>query len=162
MEVLMVLVLVPLVSGRMFCDRSKVPVELGEWKREYARMDTATIENPPVSVKEGQIYIYENYFPNRTIKYIHVDNLAIRSCGASATIKAGGVNTPGVLIVLHSGPYQEIRTVIDIWGTRALDPTRARPNFTPNELKNLKSTYLYKGNRAVNHNIHNETYGQGG
>ena len=150
--------LLPLALARMFCDRSKVPLELGEWRREYARMDTATIENPPVSVKEGQIYIYENYFPNRTIKYIHVDNLAIRSCGASATIKAGGLNTPGVLIVLHSGPFQEIRTVIDIWGSRDQEPTRARPNFTPVELKNLKTSFLYNGHRAVNHNIHNNTY----
>lgn len=122
-----------------------MPLEMGEWKRDLYRMDTATIENQPVTMKEGQVYVYENYFPNRTIKYLHVDNLARKTCGASASIKSGGIGTSSVLIILHSDPYHEIRSVIDIWGTRELNEMKINlPQMSGQELKNMKSLYLYR------------------
>ncbi|KAI5640938.1 transcription activator MBF2 domain-containing protein [Phthorimaea operculella] len=168
MDALVLMVLVgasaraPAALGtRAFCDRNKLPLEQGEWSREYAHLDVATIENPPVSVLEGQIYVYENFFPNSTIKYMHVDNLAIKTCGASAYIKAGGIDTSGVMVVLHSEPHQEIRTVIDIWGTRAPPaprPPRAPPLVSPEDreqMKKLRSKYL--GTSRVNHNKYNDS-----
>ncbi|KAJ2954126.1 hypothetical protein O0L34_g2348 [Tuta absoluta] len=161
--VLLLSALAAAVRGtRLFCDRDQLPLEEGEWSRDYAHLDTATIENPPVTVLEGQIYVYENFFPNRTIKYMHVDNLAIKSCGASAAIKAGGIGTSGVMVVLHAGPHQEIRSVIDIWGTRLTPrrPQHRRAMLVPPEdleqMKKLRSKYLAVS-RTVNHNKYNDT-----
>lgn len=147
------LLLITYAEARSFCEKTKVPLEIGEWQYNLYHMDTATIENRPVSVTEGQVYVYENTFPNRTIKYIHVDNLAIRTCGANAVIKNGGINESSVLIVLHADTNQEIRSVIDIWGTKAVKNGRPKKLITSKEdLKALKSWYLFKELRAVNHN----------
>ncbi|XP_028033318.1 uncharacterized protein LOC114245366 [Bombyx mandarina] len=139
------------VDARIFCEKNKMPLEVGEWHKDYKQMDSAIVENSPVTINEGQLYVYENYFPGHTIKYIHVDNLAIRSCGASASIKNGGVGTSSVLIVLHADSNQEIRSVIDIWGVKNYEKTTRRA-LNPESLKNMKSLYLFKELRAVNHN----------
>lgn len=145
-------------EARMICDRDKdnTPLESGVWRHDMHHMDTAVIENPPVTVSEGQLYVYENDFPNRTIQYLHVDNVAMKTCGARASLKSGGVGTSSVLIVLHAGPYNEIRSVIDIWGTKSppLPSKSSRPKEIPESMKNLKSLYLFSNMRAVNHNYH--------
>lgn len=143
-------------DARMICD--KTPLESGEWRFDMHHIDTAVIENPPVNVLEGQLYVYENDFPNRTIQYLHVDNLAMKTCGARATLKSGGLGTSTVLIILHADQFNEIRSVIDIWGTKTLPPPpkSVRPRVIPKP-KNMKSLYLYSNMRAVNHNYHNES-----
>ncbi|CAG4942739.1 unnamed protein product [Colias eurytheme] len=114
-------------------------------------MDSAVVENRPVTINEGQVYVYENYFPGYIINYIHVDNVAMKSCGASASIKKGGIGTSSVLIILHAETNEEIRSVIDIWGTKHFEQTtRTLPK--DENTKNLKSLYLFKELRAVNHN----------
>ncbi|XP_022833183.1 uncharacterized protein LOC111361083 [Spodoptera litura] len=138
----------------MICKKTKAPLELGEWRYDLKHMDSAVVENPPVSINEGQMYVYENYFPNYTIKYIHVDNLAIRSCGASAAMRTGGIGSSYVLIVLHAHINEEIRSVVDIWGERKKVITEELPRtpLKPDEMTSLKSLYLFKHLRAVNHN----------
>lgn len=159
MDLLPLILLAVTAEARMFCEKTKAPLELGEWKYDLKHMDSAVVENMPVSISEGQVYVYENYFPDYVIKYIHVDNLAIRSCGASAAIRSGGVDTSSVLIVLHADINQEIRSVVDIWGERksadavtATDKTAKMRNIRPADAKNIKSLYLFKELRAVNHN----------
>lgn len=137
------------VQARMLCE---APLEEGVWRHDMHHMDTAVIQNPPVAVSEGQLYVYENYFPNRTIKYLYVDNLAMKTCGARASLKSGGLGTSSVLIVLHAGPYNEIRSVIDIWGTKSPQLKVSRPRSTPKAMKILKSIYLYKNMKAVRRN----------
>ncbi|CAH4038636.1 unnamed protein product [Pieris brassicae] len=126
-----------------------MPLEIGEWHQSLNHMDSAVVENRPVTINEGQLYVYENYFPGYTINYIHVDNVAIKSCGASATIKKGGVGSSTVLIILHAGTNEEIRSVIDIWGTKHREVTT---KSLLQGMNNLKSLYLFKDFRAVNHN----------
>lgn len=157
--VLIVFLAMLYAEARMICDRmDNVPVERGVWRHDMHHMDTAVIENPPVTVSEGQLYVYENDFPNRTIQYLHVDNLAMKTCGARASLKSGGLGTSSVLIVLHADPYNEIRSVIDIWGTKTLPPPKSfRVKEIPKAMKNLKSLYLFSNMRAVNHNYHNES-----
>ncbi|CAH0577788.1 unnamed protein product [Chrysodeixis includens] len=160
MDLLPLILLAVAAEARMFCEKTKAPLELGVWKYDLKHMDSAVVENMPVSISEGQVYVYENYFPDYIIKYIHVDNLAIRSCGASAAIRSGGVDTSSVLIVLHADINQEIRSVVDIWGERrgATSAAKAPAGKAPNQRtirpadKNIKSLYLFKTLRAVNHN----------
>ncbi|CAK1554662.1 unnamed protein product [Leptosia nina] len=137
------------VGARLFCGKAKMPLEIGDWHQGLSHMDSAVVENRPVTINEGQVYVYENYFPGHTINYIHVDNVAIKTCGASASIKKGGIGTSSVLIILHAGTHEEIRSVIDIWGTKHRAVTTAPPLH---DLKKLKSFYLFKELRAVNHN----------
>lgn len=137
----------------MFCGSTKVPLEIGVFKHGYAHMDSTVVENKPVTISEGQFYVYENDFPNHIIKYIHVDNLAMKTCGAKAMLKSGGVGTSTVLIILHAATNQEIRTVVDIWGVKISDPVRiTKPPLPKDKLKNMKSLYLFKDFRTVNHN----------
>lgn len=148
---LLLCVLATHVHTREFCEKSKIPLEMGVWKHFFKHMDSAVVENKPVSMTEGQVYVYENYFPGHTIKYIHVDNLAVKTCGASATIKSGGVGTSTLLIILHADTNQEIRSVIDIWGVENPGQTTVRP-VKAADLKNMKSMYLFKDFRSVSHN----------
>lgn len=153
MDLLLVILLAVTTDARMFCEKTKAPLELGQWRYDLKHMDSAVVENPPVSISEGQVYVYENFFTNYTIKYIHVDNLAIRTCGASASIRSGGIGTSSVLIVLHAHINQEIRSVVDIWGEKKCANVKAtEPPLNPDEMKNIKSLYLFKDMRAVNHN----------
>lgn len=164
MDLLLIILLAINADARMFCEKTKAPLELGEWKYDLKQLDSAVVENPPMSINGGQTYVYENYFPKYTIKYIHVDNLAIRSCGASASIKSGGVDSSYVLIVLTARINQEIRSVIDIWGKAETNHTteQSANNFTairrsdPDDWKNIKSLYLFKNMRAVSHNKRNQ------
>uniref|UniRef100_A0A2A4JD78 Uncharacterized protein n=1 Tax=Heliothis virescens TaxID=7102 RepID=A0A2A4JD78_HELVI len=157
MDLLLIILFAITADARMFCEKTKAPLELGEWKYTLKHMDSAVVENPAVSISEGQVYVYENYFPGYTIRYIHVDNLAIKTCGASASIKAGGVGTSSVLIVLRAFINQEIRSVVDIWGEKiALNSTQtSQPHLNPDEVKNIKSFYSFKDTRALNHNRQN-------
>lgn len=135
-------------AARMFCERTKAPLEVGTWGRDLKHLDSAVVENGAVSVREGQVYVYENYFPGHVIKYIHVDNVAIRSCGASAVVKKGGIDSPSILIVLHAESNEEIRSVVDIWGKKIRDKVT-----TPPESYNEKKTsHLFRDFRTVNHN----------
>ncbi|CAH0716303.1 unnamed protein product, partial [Brenthis ino] len=128
-----------------------MPLEVGIWHHHLKHIDSAVVENRPVSINEGQVYVYENHFPGYTIDYIHVDNVAIKSCGASAAIKKGGIGTSSVLIVLHAATNEEIRSVIDIWGTKQFERnTQSIP--VEDKFGNMKSLYLFKELRAVNHN----------
>ncbi|XP_037299726.1 uncharacterized protein LOC115440527 [Manduca sexta] len=142
------------VESRIFCEVNKMPLEVGMWKSNLRHMDSAVVENTPVSISEGQVYVYENYFPGYIIRYIHVDNLATRSCGASATIRDGGIGSQTVLIVLHADTNQEIRSIIDIWGEKrpGMKMKVTRQPLDTEETKNLTSLYLFKDLRAVNHN----------
>ncbi|XP_045784150.1 uncharacterized protein LOC123880203 [Maniola jurtina] len=151
MDRLTLLLFLSCVNARLFCEKTKVPLEMGKWHHRLQHMDSAVVENRPVSIHEGQIYVYENTFPGFIINYIHVDNVAIRSCGASATIKKGGVGTSSVLIVLHAATNEEIRSVVDIWGTKTFERT-TRKIFVDENIGNLKSLYLFKELRTVNHN----------
>ncbi|XP_052751348.1 uncharacterized protein LOC113518619 [Galleria mellonella] len=144
------LLLIIYTEARMFCEKSKIPLEQGVWRYDLQHMDAAIVDNRPVSINEGQIYVYENYFPGYTIRYVNVDNLAMKSCGASATIKNGGVGSSSVFIVLHAESNQEIRSVIDIWGIKNYEP-KHKVDVDPN-IKNMKSLYLFKGLRVVHHN----------
>lgn len=141
--------LLVVAEARMFCSKTKAPLELGEWKYDLKHMDSAVVENLPVSISEGQVYVYDNFFPDYIIKYIHVDNLAMRSCGASASIKNGGIGTSSVLIVLHAGINQEIRSVVDIWGEKIPEKTTRLPFMTDDE---KAAKFLFKKVRAVSHN----------
>ncbi|RVE44628.1 hypothetical protein evm_010714 [Chilo suppressalis] len=149
MERLLLAVLAALCNARQFCERSKMPLEVGEWRHNLQHLDAAAVENGPVSITQGQVYVYENYFPGYTIRYIHVDNLARRTCGASATLKSGGVGTSSVLVVLQAEAHDEIKSVVDVWGTRTGAP---QPKPSPPPPANLRSLYLFKTLRAVNHN----------
>ncbi|CAH0703157.1 unnamed protein product [Spodoptera exigua] len=134
----------------MFCKKPKAPLELGEWEYHLKHMDSAVVENPPLSINEGQMYVYENYFPNYTIKYIYVDNLAMRSCGASAAIKTGGIDSSYVVLVLHAHINQEIRSVIDIWGERTTVGKSTITEIQPDETTSI--SYLMKrGDTKVKH-----------
>lgn len=145
------LVLLAAVDGRMLCGKLKAPLELGQWQYHLKHIDSAVVENLPVSISAGQLYVYDNYFPGYIIKYIHVDNLAMRSCGASAVLKNGGVGSSNVLIVLHAGINQEIRSVVDIWGEKI--PTKSTDSLKTEEIaKNPKSLSMFKEIRAVSHN----------
>ncbi|CAG9781702.1 unnamed protein product [Diatraea saccharalis] len=151
MEIILFAVVWAVGEARMFCEKTKMPLEVGEWRYDLKHLDSAVVENQPVTISQGQIYVYENYFPGHTIKYIHVDNMARRTCGASASIKSGGVGTPSVLIVLESQSNQEIRSVVEVWGTK--DWVKPKPQLPPDmNTKNIKSLYLFKKLRAVNHN----------
>ncbi|KAL0851730.1 hypothetical protein ABMA28_000049 [Loxostege sticticalis] len=153
MEYVILALLATIAHARMFCAKTKLPLEVGEWKHDLKHLDSAVVENKPVSITEGQVYVYDNYFPGFTIRYIHVDNVAIRSCGASAVIKAGGVGTSSVLIVLHAEANQEIRSVVDVWGTRnEAPPQKKKVLVDTKEMKNVKSLYLFDKMRAVHHN----------
>lgn len=150
MDLLLILLLAVSADARMFCEKTKAPLELGEWRYDLKHMDSAVVENPPNSLNEGQVYVYENYFQNYTIKYIHVDNLAKSTCGASASIKAGGVGSSFVLIVLTARNYQEIRSVVDIWGKRtANNSTKTRPHLN---LEGSRNRHLFRNMRVVSHN----------
>ncbi|CAG9558585.1 unnamed protein product [Danaus chrysippus] len=150
---LVILLILNFAKARLFCEKTKMPLEVGEWSHQMKRMDSAVVENRPVSINEGQIYVYENNFPGYIIKYIHVDNVAIRSCGASADIKKGGVGSSSVLIVLHAATNEEIRSVIDIWGIKSMDtPKTTKPMILDENIDNMKSLYLFQKLRAVNHN----------
>ncbi|VVC86354.1 uncharacterized protein LOC126978375 [Leptidea sinapis] len=140
------------IEGRLFCEKSKSPLEVGKWSHNLKHMDSAVVENRPVAINEGQVYVYENHFPGHLIDYINVDNVAIKSCGASAMIKKGGIGTSMVLIILHADTNEEIRSVIDIWGTKHFDVTTSSTPKDNNIMNNLKSLYLFKKLRAVNHN----------
>lgn len=126
---------------------------MGTWKYSLKHLDSGVVENKPVSLSEGQIYVYENEFPGYTIKYIHVDNLAMRTCGASAEIKSGGVDKSTVLIVMHAKANNEIRAVVDIWGLKNSQRSSHKSLLTSKGKKDLKSLYVLKGFRTVNHNI---------
>ncbi|KAJ8737997.1 hypothetical protein PYW08_000592 [Mythimna loreyi] len=158
MDLLIILLIVATADARKFCEKTKAPLEVGEWKYDLKQLDSAVVENPPNSINEGQVYVYENYFPNYTIKYIHVDNLAIKTCGAGAAIKSGGLGSSSVLIVLSARINQEIRSVIDIWGTK--DTTNNSTNTISQRnyvgSMNTKSLYLFKHMRAVSHNRPNK------
>ncbi|KAJ8736808.1 hypothetical protein PYW07_000079 [Mythimna separata] len=149
MDLLIVLFIVATADARMFCEKTKAPLEMGEWRYDLKQLDSAVVENPPNSINEGQTYVYENYFPNYTIKYIHVDNLAIKTCGASASIKSGGLGSSSVLIVLTARINQEIRSVVDIWGKKN---TVSNATDTPPRYKKIKSLYMFRNMRAVSHN----------
>ncbi|KAI8431202.1 hypothetical protein MSG28_001240, partial [Choristoneura fumiferana] len=112
-----------------FCEKTKTPFELGEWNGSLKHMDSATIENKPVFATEGQVY---------------------RTCGASAVLKRGGVGTSTVLIVLHAATNQEIRSVIDVWGTRDAARKNIKTILKDDGLmKDMKSRYLFKQMRAA-------------
>ncbi|XP_039763289.1 uncharacterized protein LOC120636071 [Pararge aegeria] len=151
MDLFTLLLFVTCANARLFCEKTKVPLEMGKWHNHLQHMDSAVVENSPVSINEGQVYVYENNFPGFIINYIHVDNVAIRSCGASATITKGGVGTSSVLIVLHADTNEEIRSVVDIWGTKTYEKTTKRI-FLDENVGNLRSLYLFKELRTVNHN----------
>ncbi|XP_068620026.1 uncharacterized protein [Battus philenor] len=150
LAVYFIIIIICECNGR-FC-KNKIPLEIGKWSHNLKHLDSVVIENGPVSMREGQVYVYENFFPNYIIKYVHVDNVAIKSCGANAEIKKGGVDSSSVLIVLHADTNEEIRSVIDIWGTksRIVIETVAAPQDSN---KSMKSLYLLKELRAINHNI---------
>ncbi|XP_073960660.1 uncharacterized protein [Choristoneura fumiferana] len=160
MEFLILIFILNLMQSQgKFCEKSKTPFELGEWNGSLKHMDSATIENKPVFATEGQVYVYENTFPGYTIRYVNVDNLAQRTCGASAVLKRGGVGTSTVLIVLHAATNQEIRSVIDVWGTRDAARKNIKTILKDDGLmKDMKSRYLFKQMRAVNHNSRFITY----
>ncbi|CAH2035666.1 unnamed protein product, partial [Iphiclides podalirius] len=148
--VCLVLIAADSCGARLFCEKSKAPLEVGTWASGLRHLDSAVVENGAVSVREGQVYVYENSFPGHVIRYLHVDNVAIRSCGASAVVKKGGVGASSVLIVLHAAANEEIRSVVDIWGSRGQDAgAPSAPSEGPN---NMKSIYLYGDFRAINHN----------
>ncbi|XP_047544224.1 uncharacterized protein LOC125076211 [Vanessa atalanta] len=151
MELITLLLLLNYAETRLFCEKTKMPLEMGQWQNHLKHMDSAVVENRPVTISEGQVYVYENHFPGYIIKYIHVDNVAIKSCGASATIKKGGIGTSSVLIVLHAATNEEIRSVIDIWGTKYFEQNTKSIPIDKN-MGNLKSLYLFKDLRTVNHN----------
>ncbi|KOB70913.1 Uncharacterized protein OBRU01_14151 [Operophtera brumata] len=115
-----------------------MPLEVGFWKHTLKNLDSAVVENKPVSMSEGQVYVYENSFPGYTVKYIHVDNLAVRTCGARASLKSGGIGTSTLLIILHADANQEIRSVVDIWGVE----DGKRSTVLPVNFNNMKSMYL--------------------
>lgn len=142
-------------AARRICTRESMPLEVGSWSNNLVHMDSAIVENAPVSLNEGQVYVYENYFPNKTIRYIHVDNLARRTCGANASIKSGGIGQPTVLVVLHSDPFQEIRSVIEIWGTNEVKKQLGHfpVKVDSEEMKKMKSLYLFKDMRAYGRNM---------
>lgn len=146
------LITVLAVRAKMICDGNDIntALERGVWRHDMYHIDTTVIQNPPVTVSEGQMHVYENDFPNRTIKYLHVDNLALKTCGARAILKSGGLGTSTVLIILHAGPYNEIRSVIDIWGTKS-PPPQPQPRVVPEAMKNLKSIYLLNKMRVGRH-----------
>ncbi|XP_063547085.1 uncharacterized protein LOC134754678 [Cydia strobilella] len=136
------------------CGKAKAPFELGEWNGHLQHLDAATIENNPVSAAEGQFYVYENTFPRHTIKYIHVDNVAQKTCGAVATLKRGGIDGSSVLIILHAESSQEIRSVVDVWGVPKSVPRKRemKPLEREGELRDMQSKYLFMKARALNHN----------
>ncbi|XP_048005676.1 uncharacterized protein LOC125241309 [Leguminivora glycinivorella] len=136
------------------CSRAKAPFELGEWNGHLEHLDAATIENNPVTAAEGQFYVYENTFPRHTIKYLQVDNLAQKTCGAVATLKRGGLNTSSLLLILHAESSQEIRSVVDVWGVPKMVPRKrnVKPLEREGDLKNMQSKYLFMKARALNHN----------
>ncbi|KAM3968491.1 uncharacterized protein ACR2FA_009274 [Aphomia sociella] len=150
-HIILILLATSCCEARIFCEKTKIPLEEGKWRSDLQHMDAAVVENRPVSISEGQVYVYENYFPGYTIRYINVDNLAMKTCGASASIKQGGVGSSSVLIVLHADSNQEIRSVVDIWGTKNYEPRRPKLEMDDN-IKNMKSLYLFKELRAVHHN----------
>ncbi|XP_060809494.1 uncharacterized protein LOC132903937 [Amyelois transitella] len=130
-----------------------MPLELGKWHNTLIQMDSAVVENNPVNIMEGQVYVYENYFPGHIIKYIHVDNLAQKTCGASAQIKDGGIGKNSVMVVLHAGANQEIRSVVDVWGVKdASLPRVTLRRYMDENSKYMKSLYLFQGLRTLNHN----------
>lgn len=138
------------INAKLICNGVYRPLEVGKWKNSLKHLDSGVVENKPTS--EGQVYVYENDFPGYTIKYIHVDNLAIRTCGARAEIKSGGVGQSTVLIVIHAKANNEIRAVVDIWGVKAYE--KPSPKLRPiNIEKNVKSLYVLKSFRMVNHNL---------
>lgn len=144
------LLLITCTEARLFCEKTKMPVEVGTWHSHLKHMDSAVVENRPVSINEGQVYVYENHFPGHSIEYIHVDNVAIKSCGASANIKKGGIGNSFVLIVLHAATNEEIRSVIDIWGTKL--PKKPKTPSKDASVENVKYLHLFKELRTVNHN----------
>lgn len=151
MELITLLLLLSYSEGRLFCEKTNKRLEIGQWQHHLKHMDSAVVENRPVSINEGQVYVYENDFPGYVINYIHVDNVAIKSCGASASIKKGGIGKSSVLIVLHAATNEEIRSVIDIWGTKCPEK-RVKSIPVDENTKNMKSLYLFKDIRTVNHN----------
>lgn len=142
----------PCVYSRSFCEKPNEPLEVGIWKPNLKHLDSAVVENKPVSMSEGQVYVYENHFPGYTIKYIHVDNLAVRTCGAHAAIKAGGVGTSTLLIVLHADANQEIRSVVDIWGVENAEKSTVRAV----NINKMKSMYLVNNKTIIVH--HNNRF----
>ncbi|XP_053623692.1 uncharacterized protein LOC128682825 [Plodia interpunctella] len=154
MDYAALILLITCAQARMVCERNKMALELGKWKNTMIHMDSAVVENSPVAIAEGQIYVYENYFPGYTIRYIHVDNLAQKTCGASAQIKDGGIGKNSVLVVLRAESNLEIRSVVDVWGTKDPNPRNSLklPRYIDENAKYVKSLYLYQGSRALNHN----------
>jgi hypothetical protein len=73
---------------------------------------------------------------------IHVDNVARRTCGASAMIKSVGVGTPTVLIVLQAESNQEIRSAVDVWGVKNKEKPKLPQFTTDSNIKNIRSLYL--------------------
>ncbi|XP_045542196.1 uncharacterized protein LOC123723483 [Papilio machaon] len=147
--------IVSIIEGggrKLACKNPKTALEIGKWAHNLKHLDSAVIENGPVSMHEGQMYVYENYFPNYIIKYVHVDNVAIKSCGANAQVKKGGVDASSVLIVLHADINEEIRSVIDIWGTANGVPAKGVASHPEHYKGGMKSIYLFSDRRAVNHN----------
>lgn len=112
-------------------------LELGDWSRALSQLDSTVIEHKPVS--QGNIFVYENVFPGHSIRYINVDNVAVRTCGAHASLKSGGVGASSVLVVLVAPPGHEIRAVIDVWGVR---DTHLATHTTTH--RDMKSTFLFK------------------
>lgn len=132
--------IVKLCEAKIFCERDKIPLEIGQWRSNLKHMDSVVVQNNPVSINEGQTYVYDNFFPGYIIKYIHVHNLAMKSCGASASVKSGGVGTSSILIILHADRNQEIRSVVDIWGDN-LKVTTKPPQLN---FGNITSLYLFR------------------
>lgn len=88
-----------------------------------------------------------------------MDNLAQKTCGASAVLKRGGVGSSTLLVVLHAAANQEIRSVIDVWGTRDAPRKDIKTLLKDDGLmKDMKSRYLFKELRTVNHNSRFITY----
>ncbi|KAJ0183984.1 hypothetical protein K1T71_000407 [Dendrolimus kikuchii] len=149
-----ILLLITQTESRKICGRTQIPLEIGTWRYDLKQMDSIVIENNPIAATEGQTYVYENYFPDYTIAYVNVYNLAIKTCGANASLKSGGIGSSSVLIVLHADSNEEIRAVIDIWGTKKLNKrSKKKPTKNSKDLKNMKSLYLFKEFRAVSHNL---------
>ena len=158
MDVLFIVLLAMTVEARTFCEKTTAPLEMGEWKNHLKHLDSTAVENPATSMSEGQLYVYENNFPNNTIKYIYVDNLAVKTCGASATVKSGGIGSSSVLIVLTARSNHEIRSVVDIWGDSITADTKTDKTRRPNhsQAETMKSMNLFNHIRAVSHNKPNK------
>lgn len=151
-NLLIVTAIINLINARNICQDGTLPLEIGKWNSKYKHLDSAIVDNKPVSLLDGQLYLYKNDFPEYIITYINVANLAVNSCGAKASLIAGGLGKSFIMFQLYAGPHQEMRVVIEIWGMR----TAKRTNMDVLSDSSVNIEYLKpvekSSRRAINHN----------